>query len=113
MRSGDMRQRVQIQSFTGEAQDTTGDTTPSWLDDTKWTTLATRWACVEGLQGREWFEARQEVAEVTHRIRMRYLASVTPRMRIVWGSKTLQIKSATDPDGRKRQLVIMAQELIP
>lgn len=113
MRAGDMDQRVQLQEFTGEVQDSFGDTTASRLVDANWTTRSTRWAEVTSLQGRELFQAGQEGAKVTHRIRIRYHSTVTPRWRVVWGSKKLEIKSATDPSGDRRETIIYAEEWLP
>ena len=76
MRAGRLRHRVVI-----EKNAPTADGSGALVD--AWTTFATRWASVEPLSGREFFASRQIEAEVTTRIRLRHLAGVTPKMRVL------------------------------
>lgn len=117
MRAGEMNRRIELQRFkTGQPeQDDTGDTTPAELADANWTTVIRCWAKRSSNQGREFFAARQEQAEVTHVFECRYIRGVTTRMRlreVVEGvTKVYDIKSAVDPDGRRRRTIIAVQEL--
>ena len=61
--------------------------------------------------GRPLMLAQARHAEATHAISIRYLEGVTQAMRISWQGRTLKILSAVDPDRRKRELVIDAQEI--
>ncbi len=78
MRAGDLRHRVTIQQLT-TTRDAEGVTTETW------TNVATVWAAVEPLQGREYFQAQAVNAEVTTRVRIRYRAGIVPTMRILFG----------------------------
>lgn len=61
--------RVVTQSATGAAVET-------------WSTFATIWASKRDLKGREYFEARQDQAEVTTEFTMHWLMGLTREMRI-------------------------------
>lgn len=105
MRVGQLRHRVTIQTAT-ETRDAIGGViaAPS--------TFATVWASVEALQGREYLAAQQVNAEVDHRIRIRYLAGVTPKMRVAFGARLFDVQAVLNPDGRNRELHLMAQEAV-
>ena len=77
MRAGKLRHRVTIQKNT-PSQNDLGEAIASW------STVATVWAAVEPLQGREFFEARQEQADVTTRIRIRWRDDVSVENRVTW-----------------------------
>lgn len=97
------RHRVVIQEAQ-EAADSYGQAVVTW------TTFATVWASVEPLQGREFFNAEQQQAEVTTRIRIRYLAGVTAKMRVNWGGRLYNIRSVIDERERRRAMQLMCDE---
>jgi len=104
MRAGELRHRVTIQEAV-TAQNSFGEETPSWQD------VATVWAAVEPLQGREYFDAQKQVAEVDTRVRVRYRAGIGPTMRVVWGVHTYDIGAVLDVGGRHRELHLMCREV--
>ena len=104
MRAGKLRYVISIQTPV-KSQDTHGQEVT-----TGWTNYATVRASHEPLVGREFFAAKQAQSEVTARFRCRYLAGVTPEMRVVFSGRTFDIKSAVSPQGVNRELVIMAVE---
>jgi SPP1 family predicted phage head-tail adaptor len=77
-----------------------------------WNLVATVWAAVEPLRGREYLQADQVQAAVDTRIRMRYLDGVVPKMRVVWDGHTYDIESVINPATRGRELELMARELL-
>lgn len=105
MKSGALRHRVKIQSAT-EGQDSYGAVTQTWAD------VATVWASIEARGTRETFTASQQFATADHVITIRHRSDVTPKHRIVYGSRVFDIEGAVDPDGRKRSLVIYAREAV-
>lgn len=107
MKAGELRHRVTIQQrVTG--QDEYGQPLNTWQD------MATVWAKIEDLTGREYFSAQQiPTAQVSTRATIRWRADVKPEMRLVHGSRVLDIKAVLDPDGRRRQLQLMCQEVTP
>jgi len=65
---------------------------------------------INELSGRELEFATRRVADATHEVVMRYRAGVTPKMRIAWDSRTLNIEAVIDQDGLQRQLKLICVE---
>jgi len=76
-----------------------------------WADVATIWASIEPLSGREFFAAQQVNAEVTTRIRTRYLAGIKSSMRVVYGSRIFDIQSIIDIEERHTEMHLMCKEL--
>lgn len=76
-----------------------------------WTDIATVWARIEPLSGREYFAARQENTEVTTRITIRYLPGITTDSRVVFGGRVFEVLSAIDPEERCESLILMCNEV--
>ena len=75
------------------------------------TTLATVWANIRPLTGRELFTAQQRAAEVTHFITMRHPGlTVTPEMKLTYGSRTFDILSVLNLEEMNVTLQILAKE---
>lgn len=100
MRIGDLRDRVTIQNFI-RTPDEYGGYTETWQD------IATVWANIKPLRGREFFQAQQIQSEVTHKITIRYTDIVKPTSRIKYNNRIFEIKSIIDVDNRHRFLEIM------
>lgn len=105
MRAGKLRHRLDIQRAL-ETQGDTGEVTVIWSD------FATVWGSVEPLRGREFFAAREQQARVTTRIRIRYTAGVTPKMRVLFGDRIYLIDAVIDPEERHAELQLMCQEWV-
>lgn len=105
LKAGELRHRITIQTLSA-TKDECGH--PVGWDD-----VATVWAKVEDLSGREYFIAKQATAtQVSTRITIRYRTDIKPEMRIVDGSRIFDIEAILDPDGRRRELQLMCQELV-
>lgn len=102
MKAGHLDQRVTIERLV-ETVDKYGDSTSEWV------TLATVWAAVEPLVGREFIAALQVQASVTTRIRMRYRPGVTPADRVTHEGHTYGIESVIDVRSQRRELVLMCR----
>jgi SPP1 family predicted phage head-tail adaptor len=71
------------------------------------------WGAIEMVyQAERQLAARTEEA-VTHRVRLRWRDGVTGAMRLACGPRRFRIKAATDPDGAKRDLVCLVEEMSP
>jgi len=103
MRAGLLRKKITIQELSS-AQNEYGEAEDTWQE------FATVRAGVEPLREREYFEAKQTQSESTKKFRIRYLAGVTNKMRILYDGKTFDIESVIDTDERHRELVILAVE---
>lgn len=107
---GRMRHRITFQRFSG-AQDSYGD--PLLADDSEWDDVATLWAAIDPVSGREFYAAEQSQSEVTHKIRCRYCAGLQTAMRILYGPRKFRILSIIDWEERHESLLIMCKELVP
>ena len=105
MRAGKLRCRLEIQQAI-ETQGATGEMAVVW------STFATVWGSVEPLRGREFFAAKEQQAQVDTRIRIRYLAGVTPKMQVLDGTRIFLIYSVIDPESRHQEMQLMAQEIV-
>ncbi len=90
-------------------------TVDSYGEDVRtYTTLAKVWATLEAVTAREAFESQQVQADVTHRIKFRfaeaYLSGMNPEDRIVIDSRTFEIVSLLDRQGREREIEVIAVE---
>jgi len=71
------------------------------------------WGAIELLRGDERVRADRSEQAVTHRVTLRYRDGVTAAMRLVRGLRRFAIRSAADPDGRRRELVCLVEEISP
>lgn len=110
MRSGTLRERVTIQSYT-TAQNSNGEPIKTWANlatnPTVWANVGSRASGERFISGGE-----QIQATVSHTVRIRYRDDVTVKMRLIWRTnRTLEIENVIDPDGRKSDLILMCSEV--
>lgn len=103
MRAGRLRQRVELQNYTWTQNQNTGAISYTWV------TVATLWASIEPLQGREFIAAQAIQSETTVRIRIRYRAGMKSFMRIVHDRMIYDITSIIDPQYRHKELQLMCK----
>jgi SPP1 family predicted phage head-tail adaptor len=103
MRAGTLRHRITIQEVT-ETPDSAGEPTESW------SAFKTVWASVEPLRGRELLRAQQIHADASYKITIRHLSGVTPKMRVLWGSRIFDIHAAPVTDSRDQKIEMLCSE---
>jgi len=106
MLAGQLRHRITIERAT-LTQNAFGEQVQTWA------TLATVWARVEPITGKERFAALQTQSDVDSRILCRYystLAALAANDRITWGSKTYDIRSVVNTEERNKELQIFATQ---
>lgn len=107
MRSGKLRHVVTIQQRTSGSPQRTATGQP----DTAWATFQAGVPCsIEPISGREYFTQAQVQGEVTHRLRMRYLAGVLPSMRVLYGSRVFDIVAVMNLEERNVEMHLMCVE---
>lgn len=74
-----------------------------------WSLFASVWARVEPLSGREYFAARQVSSEQMVKITARYLAGVTAKMRVTYGSNVYDIQDVIDVDKLGVEMQLMCK----
>lgn len=99
MQAGNLDQRITLQSRS-TGVDAVGQASATWLD------VATVWAQVHTVRGREFFAAAQTQQEQTVKVRIRYRSGVTTDMRLMWEGRPHDITGVI-PVGRRDMLEIM------
>ena len=105
MRTGRLNRRATIKRLEVTKDEFNADI-ESWVD------AATVWAHIEPLRGREYWQAKQVVAEVTGRITIRYLTGIDEKMRVVYGNKIYNILAVINPEERNRTLQLLVREVL-
>jgi len=90
-------------------------TDPPAVDDNgeeiiAWNLERTVWAEVKPIRGSEFLSAGQTQSEISHRIRCRFFSGMTPRKRIVLGTRAFDVVSAINVEEKDDYLEIMAKE---
>ncbi len=75
-----------------------------------WTTLVTRWANVEETDASEQQYADGVTEIPSHTVTLRYYAGLNGTMRLLWGSRILNILGSTNPDGKRIESVVKCLE---
>ena len=99
---GRLNRRIVIQEKT-VTRDAYGGESISWTD------VATVWAAVLPIRGREYVAIREAGAELTTRFVIRHRDGVTPAMRIAYGGGYYNIESVIDSEDGHRFLELMAR----
>ncbi len=103
---GPLRHRVAIERPQRSSADGGGATI-------EWIAVGDVFARIDAISGSEIEVADGLSARTTHKILMRYRDDVLPEMRIAAGSRRLDIRAVLDPDGRRRWLQCLCEELVP
>lgn len=103
MRIGKMRHRVALQSRAA-TQAGTGQPTGAW------STVATVWASIEPLQGRELVAAMAAQSELTHRVTLRYRSGITTKMRVSYGGRFFNIHAVRNSEERNQVMFLDCTE---
>lgn len=105
MRSGSLKNKIDIQFYS--------DTKNSFGEIEKGFNLfKSTYASIVPVSGKEYFTSKQNNSEVTHKILFRYIAGITPSMRIVYGSRTFSIESVLNIREENKTIQLMATEII-
>ncbi len=100
---GSLRRRVTLQAET-HVSDEAGGYAVGWAD------VATVWAEIAPLSGREYYISRRLEGHVTHRVRMRYRPAVTTSMRIAYDGRVFNIRAVVNRSEAGRWLELIAEE---
>jgi SPP1 family predicted phage head-tail adaptor len=71
------------------------------------------WGAIEFLSGTDRIRAGRPEEAVTHRVTLNFREGVTTAMRLACGPRRFRIKAAADPDGGRRSLVCLVEEVGP
>lgn len=105
--AGSLCDRVTIQQKI-TTRDDYGSATTAWMD------LATVWAQIVPLSGREFIAAQQAQSTVTARVTIRYRADVDSHMRIVHGGDMFNVEAVLpDMNSGREYLTLMCSMVDP
>ena len=105
MEFGKLRELIDIEECS-EATRTSGDVTETWSQ------VDQVYAEFMDSRGREFVNARQLNAELTHVLRLRYDSTLTPQHRITWDSRVFNILSVRDVNERTHEMRVDCKEAV-
>lgn len=105
MRAGELRHRIILEENV-PTRNATREEIPNWQ------VFTSVWGDVKPVSAREFISNERASAEVSHKIKLRYLPGLKPSMRVRWGARLFEIEGILDQGGRQRELVIMARETV-
>jgi len=106
MKIGKLQHRIEIQENIFGEPDEHGNPAESW------TTLATVWADVMPLSGRELLLAQQVHATTTHQIRIRWRDNVKALQRVKFGTRAFDINAIINDREEDRMLLLTCTERV-
>lgn len=97
---GELRHRItfQLQDLDSEDED--------------WKYIATTWANINPISGKEYYSAETINSDLTHKIRLRYRKGITPDMRVIYNDRIFYIISVINEYEKNTMLQLMCRELI-
>jgi SPP1 family predicted phage head-tail adaptor len=105
VRVGRLRHRVTIQAETATA-DAGGGYAATWAD------VATVWARIEAMAGRELVLGGVIRGDASHRVTMRYRSGVSPDSRLVYDGRVFDVLSVANTEERDEVLTLMCREVV-
>ncbi len=102
MQISKLRHRVALQRYVETQDPNTGAIIKGWVD------VATFYASVEGVSGREFLSSRSEQAATTWRITIRYRNDIMEADRLLLGNKTFDIQAIL-PDNKRTRVTLMCE----
>jgi SPP1 family predicted phage head-tail adaptor len=75
------------------------------------TIVATVFASIEAITGRDQLAVGEFATVTTHKITIRYFPGVTSRMQVWFSGRTFLINAVLNPDERTKMLVLLASEI--
>lgn len=100
---GELRHRVTIQATTA-VQDTSASYAESWND------VATVWARVRPMNGREYYAMQQAQSSVSHEVVVRFRRGVTTANRLKLDSRIFDIEGVVNYDERNEWMILYCTE---
>jgi SPP1 family predicted phage head-tail adaptor len=101
---GVLRHRLAIE-LAVDAADGGGGTTRAWQP------AGSAWAMIEPIDGDARVIAQAPAQMVTHRVTLRFRDDIDGGHRFVEGARIFQVQAAFDPDGTRRRLVCLVEEV--
>ena len=104
MNPGELRNRITILDPIGITENEVGEEIPTLVE------IATVWAKVIPIRGKEYLEAQKIRPELQYRVTIRYRKDIHPAMIIRFEDKELEIESVIDIASRKTYMELNCVE---
>lgn len=106
MRSGELKERVTIQSMTETVDGESGQLIQAWLG------TQTRWGSVEQVgASKEEIAANQLRATALYKFKFRYFAGMTEQQRLLWDGRFFHVHSVENVKEKDLELIVLATEV--
>ena len=106
MKIGHLRHRIVISEYKEVGRDEYN------MPILEWAEFAIVWASIEPISGREYWASSQVQAELTHRIRIRYIDGLRPTMKVFYNDREFEIESIINWQERNIDLQLMCKEKV-
>ena len=73
--------------------------------------IGSLWCRIDPILGDERFQTGRVEEAVSHRIEMRWRGDVVGAMRLAVGTRLFEIIASADPNGMRRRLIVLAEEI--
>lgn len=105
MKTGALNKRIALQAET-RTPDGAGGYALTW------TTVASLWANIQPVFGRETSAADRQESRVTHKITLRWQSAVTPTasMRVLYKTRAFNIRAVLNANEADRWMILLAEE---
>lgn len=104
MNPGELRHRITILDPSGTTENEVGEEMPTLVE------VATVWAKVIPIRGKEYLEAQKLRPELQYRVTIRHRKDIHPAMIIQFEDKKLEIESVIDIASRKEYIELNCVE---
>lgn len=105
IQAGKLNKRVTLRMPTDSRDATYGSVTQSWAD------VATVWAAIEPMTGREYNAAQMRADDTSVKVTMRKRDDFGVKGRVVYGSRVFEPVSVVDPLERGESMVCVCKEI--
>jgi len=103
MRAGSLKHKIVIQTYS-ETQNDFGEVVKGWEN------FKTAYASITPLSAKEYYKAGVQ-AEVSHKIEIRYIDGVKPKMRVMYGTRKFNIESVLNIREANKTLQLICTEV--
>jgi len=104
MRSGNLKRKITIQTYN-ETPNEFGEVVKEWVDFT------IAYASITPLSAKEFYKAGTH-NEVTHKIELRFISGIVPKMRVIYGSREFSIESVLNIREENKTLQLICTEVV-
>ena len=104
MRSGNLKHKIMIQTSVESSNDL-GEVVNEWVD------FKTAYASITPISAKEFFKAGTH-AEVSHKIELRYIDGIKPKMRVMYGVREFSIESVLNIREENKTLQLICTEVV-